>query len=244
MTKKALLSAIILTLLFATSSFALPNPPSKGQWAYPLEEYLPLHRKADGNSSSEETAMPQKWISVPSATRDRNNYLWYKVSINGKTGWLPQNGILLKMGGKSKSASDIYKNYAKARRNIMNKPRGWSESTEGRISSYSTEGGLFKVIRGKNGVEDLYFSTDRFDICREMLGVDLIDMSQTEVRSKLGTPTLRETPYNDPDINILLFELSDRNMTLVLRERRYEGDTEGTVEFVELYRGTRSNPEY
>lgn len=244
MAKKVSLLALVLTLMFVSSSFAVPNPPSKGQWAYPLEEYLPLYRKADGNSRSEEIKMPMKWISVPSATRDSDNYLWYKISVNGKTGWLPQNGIRLKMGGKSKSASNIYKNYAKARRKIMANPRGWSSATDDGITTYITEGAEFMVRKTKNGVEDLYFTTNRFEICREMLGVDLIDMTQPEVRSKLGTPTLRETPYDDPDMSVLSFELADRNMTLVIAERRENGDSEGTVMSVELYRGTRNNPDY
>ncbi|MBR1658284.1 MAG: hypothetical protein IJ697_07445 [Synergistaceae bacterium] len=237
MTKKSLLLAVVLTLVTASLSFADPVPPSKGQWAYPLEQYLQLHKRADENSPGREISMPQKWINVPSATRDKNNFLWYKVNVDGQSGWLPQNGIRLKMGGKSKSASNIYKHYAKARRRVMDRPRNWSERNEGGITTYTTDGGIIRVFSGENGTEDLYFRTDRFDICSKMLGVDLIDMSQPEVRAKLGTPTIRETPYGEPDLNILSYELPDRNMTLAVIERRYEGDTEGTVISVELYRG-------
>lgn len=245
MTKKVSLLALILTLILTSSSFAIPQPPAKGQWAYPLEEYLTLYRRASSNSASEEISIPQKWINVPSATRDNDNYLWYKVSINGQTGWLPQNGILLKMGSKSKSASNIYNNYVKARRKVMNRPRNWNVREEDGYTSYITDGAEFRVIEGRNGVEDVFFTTDRYEICREFLGVDLIDWSQPEVRSKLGTPTMRETPYDSPDINILSFELDGRNMTLSVLERRENGDTEGTVYRVELYRGSRSTgPEY
>ena len=188
--------------------------------------------------------MPQKWISVPSAVRDSNNYLWYKVSVNGKTGWLPQNGIRLKMGGKSKSAANLYSNYVKARRKIMNRPGRWSVREEDGITEYTLDGSSFRVAEGRHGVEDLFFTTDSYEICREFLGVDLIDWSQPEVRSKLGTPTMRETPYDSPEISILSFELDGRNMTLSVLERREDGDNEGTVYRVELYHGRTGEPEY
>lgn len=241
-------AAILFTLMFASLSFAAPKPPAKGQWAFPLEDTLTLYRKADSSSSGEEISVPQKWISVPSAVRDSDNYLWYKVSINGKSGWLPQNGILLKMGGKSKLASNLLKNYAKARRKIMSRPGNWSTRDEDGVTVYETEGkngdAVFKVVEGRKGVEDVFFSTSDYEICREFLGVDLIDWSQPEVRSKLGTPTMRETPYESPEISILSFELADRNMTLSVLERRLDGDKEGTVYRVELYRGRTGEPEY
>ena len=188
--------------------------------------------------------MPQKWISVPSAVRDDDNFLWYKVTVNGKSGWLPQNGIRLKMGGKSKLAANLLKNYVKARRKVMDNPRGWSSSIEDGFTEYSTDGGMFRVIDGRRGVEDVFFSTNDYKICREFLGVDLIDWSQPEVRSKLGTPTMRETPYESPEISILSFELEGSNMTLSVLERREDGDTEGTVYRVELYAGRTGEPEY
>lgn len=205
---------------------------------------MTLYRKAGRDSRSEEITMPQKWISVPSAVRDDDNYLWYKVSVNGKSGWLPQNGIRLKMGGKSKSAANLYSNYVKARRKIMSRPGKWTVREEDDYTSYSTDNAEFRVIEGRNGVRDVFFTTDSYEICREFFGVDLIDFSQPEVRSKLGTPTMRETPYDSPEISILSYELDGRNMTLSVLERREPGDKEGTVYRVELYAGRTGEPEY
>ncbi|MBQ3446022.1 MAG: hypothetical protein IJG37_00080 [Synergistaceae bacterium] len=243
MTRK-LLPALLLLVLLQSSSFAAPSPPSKGQWAFPLEDTLTLYTKADGDSRSQEVRMPQKWISVPSAVRDSDNYLWYKVNVNGKSGWLPQNGIRLKMGGKSKSAANLYRNYVKARRRIMDRPGKWTVSEEDGLTEYSTDGAMFRVTEGRKGVEDVFFTTNSYEICREFFGIDLIDFSQPEVRSKLGTPTMRETPYESPEISILSFELDGRNMTLSILERREDGDTEGTVYRVELYAGRTGEPEY
>lgn len=245
MARKAVLPALILAVIFASSAFAIPSAPSKGQWAYPTEEYMNLYRKADKNSRAEEIRMPQKWISVPSAVRDDENFLWYKVSVNGKTGWLHQNGILLKMGGKSNLATNLLRNYAKARRKIMNNPDGWSSRHEDGVTVYETNGrtgdATFKVSEGRRGVEDVFFSTSDYRICREFLGVDLIGWSQPEVRSKLGTPTFRETPYDTPEYSFLYYELDDRNMTLSVLERREGDDAEGTVYRVELFEGARTD---
>ena len=178
-----------------SSSFAAQVPPSKGQWALALESYSLLYSKADMGASNREVEMPDKWISVPSAVRDDNNYLWYSVNINGRKGWLPQNGIRLKMGGKSKSASNLYKSYVKAKK--------------------SPEKSFENLLTG---------------------------MTASELRKKLGTPTMRESPYDDINVSILSYELSDRDMTLAVTVVRDESDYEGKVESVELYSGrTGSN---
>ena len=126
----------------------------------------------------------------------------------------------------------------------MNRPGRWSVREEDGITEYTLDGSSFRVAEGRHGVEDLFFTTDSYEICREFLGVDLIDWSQPEVRSKLGTPTMRETPYDSPEISILSFELDGRNMTLSVLERREDGDNEGTVYRVELYHGRTGEPEY
>ena len=245
MTRKTAIFAVVLAVIFASSAFAIPNPPSKGQWAYPTEEYMSLHRKADRDSRSEDIRMPEKWISVPSAVRDDDNYLWYKVTVNGRTGWLPQNGILLKMGGKSKLAANLFRNYAKARRKVMNNPKGWTVREEDGVTIYETDGrtgdASFHIIEGRRGVDDVHFSTSDYRICREFLGVDLIGWTQPEVRSKLGTPTFRETPYDTPEYSFLYFELDGRDMTLSVLERREGNDREGTVYRVELFEGRRTD---
>ena len=195
MTRKIFIFTLLFMLAVSSVSFAAPVPPSKGQWALALESYSLLYSKADRGASNREIEMPDEWIRVPSAVRDENNYLWYKVTVNGKSGWLPQNGIRLKMGGKSKVASNLYRSYVKAKRSP------------------------------EKSFENL-----------------LIGMTASELRSKLGTPTMRESPYDDINVSILSYELSDRNMTLAVTLVRDENDEEGKVESVELYRGrTGSN---
>ena len=156
MTKKFLVALFVLVALVGTS-FALdsPIPPQKGQWGFALEESLPLYKKADADSDSEYVECGIKWFKVPSAVRDDDNNLWYKVTIGKKTGWLAQNGVRLKLqnGGKSKAAANIYKNK----------------------------------------------SAD-----------SLIGLSQDDIRKKLGTPTTRETPYDNMDVNILQYELAGK----------------------------------
>ena len=182
MSKKfALIFAALFICVFVSSAaFAKdsPVPPSKGQWGFALEDSLPLYEKADVNSDSEYVEFDDdEWFKVPSAIRDKNNNLWYKVKIGKKSGWLAQNGVRLKLqnGGKSKIATNLYKKYKK----------------------------------NKSALQSL-------------LGLD-----QDEVRSTLGTPTMRETPYEESDVNILSYELSDRKMTLVVTLR--DGEVEEAV---------------
>ena len=243
MARKIFLQAILMALVLCSISYASPVPPAKGQWAYPLESYSLLYSKANRGANNQEIELPERWISVPSATRDSDNYLWYSVNVDGHKGWLPQNGIRLKMGGKSKIASNLYKTYAKARSRIISRPRGWSKSDDGSITSYTSNGGEFRVIEGRRGVEDVYFQSDDPATCKEFLGVDLIRLYQSDLRKKMGTPTMRESPQDDIDVSILSYELSDRNMTLAITLRREDGDTEGRVEMVELYRGRTGEPE-
>ena len=237
MHKKVYLLAFVALLLTASIAAAAPVPPEKGQWALALEPTLQFYRQADFDSDFADVDMPSKWISVPSAVRDSDNYLWYKVKIDGDTGWLPQNGVRLKMGGKSKSAASLYNNYVKARRKIMNRPGEWDSDEYDGTTVYTSDKGEFRVIRTSKGVEDVYFQTDTRATCKEFLGADLIGLLQPDVRKKLGTPTTRESPADDKDLNLLSYELAGRNMTLSLTERREDGEKEGRVISVELYRG-------
>ena len=178
MTKKFLV-ALLLVVAVVSSAFAVnsPVPPSKGQWGFALAGELPLYKKADADADSEYVSFDGKWFKVPSAIRDDDNYLWYKVTIDKKTGWLAQNGVRLKLSaGKSKAATNLYKN------------------------------------RKKSPLSNL------------------IGLSQDEIRSKLGTPTMRETPYNEMDINILSYELNGVNKTLVIH---IEDDEVITAEFLD-----------
>ena len=243
MNKKVMLLALLLVIAAASiSPAASPVPPAKGQWALPLEPTLPFHREADYSSDFADAEMPNKWLSVPSATRDSDNYLWYKVTIDGDTGWLPQNGVRLKMGGKSKLAAKLYTSYVKARRSIMRKPGNWSSYEDGSTEYYSSDGGEFRIVRHGKSVEDVFFTTEDAKTCKNMLGVNLIGLYQPEVRKILGTPTMRESPADDRDTNILSYELPDNNITLTITEQREEGDTEGRVISVSFYRGRTGEP--
>ena len=120
MTKKFLLVCSLLILLslgasasFSNERFSSPVPPSKGQWGFALEGSLPLYSEPDARSDSEYVELPDKWFKVPGAVRDGEGNMWYKVKIGKDTGWLAQNGILLKMGGKSKALLDLYDTYAR-----------------------------------------------------------------------------------------------------------------------------------
>lgn len=245
MYKKVFMSVLLISVMCSASFAASPVPPAKGQWALPLEEYILLYNKASMGASNKEIEVPQQWISAPSATRDSNNYLWYSVNINGQKGWIPQNGVRLKMGGKSKIASNLYKSYVKTRNRLINKPGAWSENDEEDDSiSYTSERGEFRFRRIGRTIEDIYFQSDDPATVKAFFGTDLIRLYQGELRKKLGTPTTRESPYDDIDLSILCYELSDRNMTLVVTLRRDEGDDEGRVEMVELYAGRAGEPEY
>ena len=247
--KLVLLSAVLAVVLWSASIAAsYPTPPSSGQWALVLESPIRLYDEADSESGYNEIDVPEKWIRVPSATRDDDNYLWYKVTVNGETGWLPQNGVLLKMGPKSKTASNLYKKFVRARQRLMSRPRGWDIDTSGEYEDQTvyrlrgTEFAEVRVIETGRRVEDVYFHTEDAGVCEEFFGMNLIGLYQPSVRSKLGTPTMRQSPPEDRDINILTYELPDTDMTLVITERRYEGRQDARVEFVSLHRGRTNEP--
>ena len=249
MSRKLVLSLAVLIAVLWSASIAAsyPTPPSSGQWALVLESPIRLYDEADSDSGFSEIDVAEKWIRVPSAVRDDDNYLWYKVTINGETGWLPQNGVLLKMGPKSQAAANLYRKFINARRRLMDRPRGWDIDTSGEYEGQTvyrlrgTEFGELRVIESGRRVEDVYFQTDDAGVCEEFFGVNLIGLSQPSVRKKLGTPTMRQSPPEDKNINILTYELPDRDITLVITERRYEG-REGVVEFVSLQRGRTNEP--
>lgn len=115
MSKKFTIGIIIFAFILAgvpSGAAQSPKAPSKGRWAFPLEGTLPLYEAPDAKSDSEQIELPEEWLKVPSAVRDSENNLWYKVKIGKTTGWLAQNGILLKMGPKSRTVSELYDKYA------------------------------------------------------------------------------------------------------------------------------------
>ncbi|MBQ7732429.1 MAG: hypothetical protein IJT58_00220 [Synergistaceae bacterium] len=216
--RKFLLS-LMLVVLFASSSYAVgdptPDAPSKkGQWAYSFNSELRLYRRASFDSRYTEVENPEKWISVPSAVRDEDNNLWYKVSIYGKTGWLPQTGVRLKMGGKSELASNLYDKFARKMRK------------SGERSPYT------------------FNSQNDEDLCSDFFGSDVIGMSMSALRKKLGTPTYRESPDGDITVNWLYYELAGRDMTLTISLYREQGAKEGRVTAARLDVGRTGADEY
>ena len=120
MLKKILLLLFLIILPF--SACAQPVPPSKGRWALPLETSLPLYQAPDAKADSEYVELSEEWLKVPKAVRDEDNNLWYKVKIGKESGWLAQNGILLKMGPKSRTASELYEAYSKKMKKAKKAP--------------------------------------------------------------------------------------------------------------------------
>ena len=86
---------------------------------------------------------------------------------------------------------------------------------------------LFRSKRAK----DLYFKANTASACKVFLGFEAVGMSKDELRNKVGTPTVRETPSGGPEISILSYELSGQDMTLAFTLNS------DVVESVELYSG-------
>lgn len=208
------------------------------QRAFALEDPVTLYAKPDKGAKSWEASLPESGVSVPSAIRDKQDMLWYKVKVDGKTGWLFQEGIRLKMGPKSKSAVNIYKRYVAARRKIAGKaPKNWTqqESTpvEGaEVETWSTSGAVLQTLGEGSKAEDVYFKTNSAEACKTFLGFEAIGMSKDELRTKVGTPTVRETPSGEPELSILSYEFADGDMTLAFTLRSQ------IVEQAELYKGS------
>ena len=179
-----------------------------------FEGTLKLYERANFASLCSEVHDPEKWLKVSSVVRDDNNILWYKVKLGGQTGWLPQAGVMFKMGGKNKAAANLYKKYAR-------KIRGRGE-TPYFISANSEENS---------------------EACREFFGMDIRGMSMSAILKKFGSPTYRESDYNYKDSpeditrNFIDYELSGYDMTLTIIFDCESGDREGTVTAARLDKG-------
>jgi len=117
---------ILLLLIFASSASAqdriVSAAPSKGQWAYALEDLLPLYDGPSMKADAEYVEFPEEWLKVLDTARDSENNLWCKVKVGKSSGWLAQNGILFKVGPKSKTASDLYNAYEKKMKKANKNP--------------------------------------------------------------------------------------------------------------------------
>ena len=207
------------------------------QRAFALEEELTLYAKPDKEAKSWEVSLPDSGVVVPSAIRDKEDMLWYKVKVDGRTGWLYQEGVRLRMGPKSKVAANLYKRYAAARLKIADKtPKGWTQEESVQaggvdVETWTSKGAVFQISGEGKWAKDLYFKANTASACKTFLGFEAVGMSKDELRSKVGTPTVRETPSGEPEISILSYELPDHDLTLAFTLR------DQVVESAEFHRG-------
>ena len=228
--------ALAALLLFAALT-TVAGAEAAEQRAFALKDPVTLYAKPDESAKSWEVSLPDEGVKVPSAIRDKDDALWYKVTVDGRTGWLFNEGIRLLMGGKSRVAESVYKRCAGVRSRVMKKPgNAWQEGattdeTDGTLVTYTTEGGAFQALKTGDGVEDVYFCANGSEACKTFLGFDPIKMHKDKLRTKVGTPTVRETPDGERDVSILSYELGNRKMTMAFHLRNDH------VEWFELYRG-------
>ena len=232
---------ILVVALWAMT--AVPGAEAAEQRAFALEEALTMYAKPDKGAKSWEVSLPDAGVAVPSAIRDKEDMLWYKVTTGGKTGWLYQEGVRLKMGPKSKAAANLYKRYAAARLKIAEKtPRDWTQEetirVEGaQVNTWRSKGAVFQTVGEGKKAEDVYFKANTAAACKTFLGFEAVGMDKDALRSKVGTPTVRETPSGEPEISILSYELAGGDMTLAFTLR------DQVVESVELYAGSTGEAE-
>ena len=144
--------ALAALLLFAALT-AVAGAEAVEQRAFALKDPVTLYAKPDESAKSWEVSLPDEGVKVPSAIRDKDDALWYKVTVDGRTGWLFNEGIRLLMGGKSRVAESVYKRCAGVRSRVMKKPgSAWQEGattdeTDGTLVTYTTEGGAFQALK-------------------------------------------------------------------------------------------------
>lgn len=224
-----------------TSSTQKSSPrkaKGNGQSALILGDTVQVYSRADRNSRSETLDAPSEWLTVFATIRDKNNDLWYRVEINGREAWIFQTGVRLKMGGKNSKVSNIYNLCTGVRRKVMAGTfKGWEKEEDGDTVTYTSRNGSFTVRDNYGNVEDIRYVAHGESTCTAFLGFNAIGMDRNALRKKLGSPTMRETPQNEPDVNILRYELPDRDMTLAMYLRRSRGKREAVVYRTELYAG-------
>ncbi len=179
------------------------------------EEPVLMYAKPAEDAKSWEVSLPEKGANVPSAIRDKEGALWYKVKVGGKEGWIKSEGVYLKMGAKSKTASNILKSYAKARDKFFTgKGPGdeWQKQDDvdfgsDVIMSWISPDTLIQTINGEKSVKDIFFVSHSAKDCKNFLGFPAVGMTETELRKKMGTPTARGSDK-------LYYELSDKDAVL------------------------------
>ena len=161
-------AVVLLAMLTA------PGAEAVEQRAFALEETLTLYAKPDKEAKSWEVSLPESGVAVPSAIRDKEDMLWYKVKVDGRTGWLYQEGVRLRMGPKSKVAANLYKRYAAARLEIADKmPRGWTQEESVQagdtdVETWTSKGAVFQISGEGKRAKDLGIahSTAKYHVLR------------------------------------------------------------------------------
>lgn len=181
-----------LFLSFSGSAHAELN-----QVAY-ADDVVMLYEQPSAKSKSTEVTLPDGGVSVPSAVR-KGGDLWYKVTVDGHTGWIKSEGVYLKMGPKSKMAENIYKHYRKTLDKFFEgkgPDDSWTmrESVSldaGNVITWASMGAVIQSMGSDRGVLDMYFASNNKRDCKKFLGFEAIGMSEKELRGKMGTPTAR-----------------------------------------------------
>ena len=206
---------LILIALFclAVSARAEALPP---QVAF-SDEPVSLYAKPDADSKSQEVRLPEKGANVESAVR-KDGGLWYKVKVDGKTGWIESEGVYLKMGPKSKAAASIYKSYAKARAKFLGGKgpgSGWEKYEDAEwaqvvVETWGSKDAVLQTIsnrRGSGKVGDLYFAARRSAVSKQFLGFPAVGMTEKALRAKMGHSTGRTA-------SVLRYEIPNEDLTL------------------------------
>ncbi len=120
---------------------------------------------------------------------------------------------------------------------MRGKTRIWQQKRDGDFVTYTMRGGEFRIRRNGSEVEDIYFTATGSAACENLFGFKAIGMTADDLRQKIGSPSMRETPVDDPDLNILSYEISNANMTLEIYLRRADSNSENLVERVVIYSG-------
>ena len=219
--KKLRITVQILAALMLLLAALSAGAEAAEQRAFALENPVKLYSKADENSKYREVDLPDSGVLVPSAIRKGPNAaLWYKVKVNGQEGWLFNEGIRLRMGPKSKAAENVFQRYMKARAQVLaKKMKGWTQhddvdADDGTVETWAAQGALLQVLKEGGKTRDIYFSSSSGSVCKTFLGFEAISMTKDQLKGKVGTPTVRETPNGERSISVLSYEFPKGDKTL------------------------------
>lgn len=210
-TALALLAAALL-MLGATAASAAE------QRAFSISgEGVAMYERPDRTTKSWTATIPSDGVAVPSAMRDKAGDLWYKATIDGRTGWMHYVGLRLRMGSKSKIATAAFKKLESTLDAILKgRDKSWSDvgATEGSDKTFTLGEASINTISTPNGYRASQFHSSDGRACKQILGFDPIGMKMDALRGKLGTPTIRETPDGEPKSTMLTYEATEGDKRL------------------------------